>query len=320
MKTVHLLYIVCAFLPFSCLPKHDSNESLEKINLLPLYVLSSDKLEGRKSGSLQMEIAALYLQGVYSHIGLDTFKKAPNYFQDVFIGDSTSLGKNIVGFIRGTDSYLKDEYIVVSAHYDHLGVCKDENSISGGDSIYNGARDNAVGVNALIEIARHFAIKPPKRSVIFVCFTAEEIGYLGSDYFLSHLPVNYSQIAFDFNIDNVGYNNTSAITVLGMGKTTVDSILYNKCDELKLRVIANPNSELNLYERSDNVSFMKKGIPSITYCMGFDSIDSNIKKYYHSVHDNLSSLDLNYVRKYINSSVFVAERIANVEARPASFY
>jgi Zn-dependent M28 family amino/carboxypeptidase len=317
LKAIYFFYFACFFIPFSCSPKYDLNEKNEKIDLLPLYVISSDKLRGRECGSFQMEIAAKYLQGVYNDIGLSKFKGIPNYFQDVSAYDSTYLGKNIIGFIEGTDSYLKDEYLVISAHYDHLGVSKHKNEIILGDSIYNGARDNAVGVNALIEIARHFTINPPKRSVIFACFTAEEIGYLGSDYFVSHLPISFNKIVFNFNIDNVGYNNISAITVLGMGRTTIDSVINNKCGELNLRVISNPNPELNLYERSDNVSFVDKGIPSVTYCMGFDSIDSGVRKNYHTVLDNLNSLDLIYVKRYINSSVFVAERIANVEARPA---
>ncbi len=315
MKTIYFLYFFCFFLLISCLPKRNFNENFEKINLTPLYVLSSDKLEGRENGSYQMEVAAFYLQSVYSNIGLNRFEKMPNYFQEVTVDDSVYIGKNIVGFVEGTDSYLKHEYLVVSAHYDHLGVCKGLDAINS-DTIFNGARDNAVGVNSLIEIARHFAMKPPKRSVIFVCFTGEEIGYLGSDYFTCHLPISFSQIVFNFNIDNVGYNNISAVSVLGMRRTTIDSVIINKCSELNLNIISNPNSELNLYERSDNISFVKKGIPSITYCMGFDSIDTSVKKYYHTVLDNVNSLDINYIKKYINSSVFVAERIANVENRP----
>ncbi len=88
----------------------------------------------------------------------------------------------------------------IGSHYDHLGV---RIGCINSDTIFNGAR-----VTTLIE-TRHFAHEPPKRSVIFVCFTGEEIGYLGSDYFTCHLPISFSQIVFNFNIDNVGYNNIS---------------------------------------------------------------------------------------------------------------
>ena len=110
-------------------------------------------------------------------------------------------GKNVIAWIEGTDSKLKNEFILLSAHYDHVGVGSPD---AEGDSIFNGARDNAVGTVAVLNAARYFAKNPPKRSILFALWTAEEKGLLGSAYFANNPLIPLNQIVYNLNIDNAG--------------------------------------------------------------------------------------------------------------------
>jgi len=115
--------------------------------------------------------------------------------------------------IPGSDPTLNDEYIVYSAHYDHVGV---GNPDADGDTIYNGTRDNAIGTSGILSLAQYFSKNPPKRSSLFVLFTGEEKGLLGSRHFTQNLPVEPSDIKFNLNIDNAGYNDTTIVTIFGI--------------------------------------------------------------------------------------------------------
>ena len=185
---------------------------------------------------------------------------------------------NVMGLIEGTDPTLKNEYIVYTAHYDHVGVGAPDDL---GDEIYNGARDNAVGVTAVLSLANYFAAHPPKRSAMFVLFTAEEKGLLGSKYFTEHLPVAANQIKYNFNIDNGGYNDTSIISVIGLTRTEAEMDIQKACNEIGLQAIEDPAKEQGLFDRSDNVNFAVLGIPAPTFSLGFRAFDEEIFKYYH---------------------------------------
>ncbi|SNS17564.1 Peptidase family M28 [Belliella buryatensis] len=223
------------------------------------------------------------------------------------------VGKNVVAVIEGTDPKLKNEYIMLSAHYDHIGVGRPD---ANGDSIYNGARDNAVGTVAVINAARYFAENPPKRSILLCAWTAEEKGLLGSRYFADNPLIPLDQIIYNLNIDNGGYNDTSIITVIGFGRTSVDPLIAEATAQFGLETIADPSPEQGLYDRSDNVNFARKGIPSPTFSLGFRAFDDEINKYYHQPGDQVDNFDLDYAVKYWKSYILTAEKIANNPARP----
>ncbi|MFD2201018.1 M28 family peptidase [Shivajiella indica] len=222
-------------------------------------------------------------------------------------------GKNVVAIIEGTDPVLKNEYIMLSAHYDHVGVGRPNPE---GDSIYNGARDNAVGTVAVINAARFFAENPPKRSVLLCAWTAEEKGLLGSAYFAENPLVPLNQIIFNLNIDNAGYNDTSIVTVVGLGRTSADPLIEKATAEFGLKSISDPAPEQGLYDRSDNVNFARKGIPSPTFSLGFTAFDDEIRKYYHQAGDHVDVFDLDYAVKYWKSYILAAENIANWNEKP----
>ena len=222
-------------------------------------------------------------------------------------------GKNVLAWVEGTDSKLKNEFVMLSAHYDHVGVGRPD---AEGDSIYNGARDNAVGTVAVLNAAKYFAANPPKRSVLLALWTAEEKGLLGSGYFANNPLIPLNQIVFNLNIDNAGYNDTSIITVIGLGRTTGDYLISEAVSEFGLTATADPSPEQGLYDRSDNVNFARKGIPAPSFTLGFTAFDDEINKYYHKAADEVDSFDLDYAAVYWKSYILAAQKIANLSKKP----
>lgn len=220
---------------------------------------------------------------------------------------------NVVGYIEGSDPELKNEYLLLGAHYDHIGVDPDPDAEN---RIYNGARDNAVGTAAILLAARWLAENPPKRSVIFAAWTAEEIGLLGSDYFAENSPLPLRQIVYNLNIDGAGYNDTTKVTVIGLERTEAEEDLRAAAAAFGLEAIPDPVPEQNLFDRSDNVSFARRGIPAPTYSLGITAFDEEIEKYYHTVKDDPDSIDFPYVTRYIRSFLLAARLIADAEKAP----
>src|SRR5690554_1398442 len=202
---------------------------------------------------------------------------------------------------------------MLSAHYDHIGVGAPN---ADGDSIYNGARDNAVGTVALINAARYFSENPPKRSILLCAWTAEEKGLLGSFYFAENPLVPLNKIIYNLNIDNAGYNDTSIITVIGLGRTSADGLVEKAVSEVGLKAISDPSPEQGLYDRSDNVNFARKGIPAPTFSLGFTAFDEEIMKYYHQVPDQVDNFDLDYAMLYWKAYLLSADYIANADEQP----
>lgn len=223
-------------------------------------------------------------------------------------------GKNVVAWIEGTDPNLMNEYVLLSAHYDHVGVGTPD---AQGDSIYNGARDNAVGTVAVMNAAKYFAQNPPKRSILLALWTAEEKGLLGSAYFANNPLVPLDQIVYNLNIDNAGYNDTSLITVIGLGRTSGDFLLEEAAAEFGVKAVSDPSPEQGLYDRSDNVNFARKGIPAPTFSLGFTAFDDSIQKYYHKAGDHVDNFDLDYAQIYWKAFILSAQKIANWDQRPA---
>jgi len=232
------------------------------------------------------------------------------------IGEAMQLpmpSKNVVGMIEGTDPELKNEFIIYSAHYDHLGIGKPN---AEGDSIYNGARDNAVGVVTVMSAAESIAKNPTKRSALFILFTAEEKGLLGSKYYVENPLLPLDQMVYCFNSDNGGYNDSSLATIIGLERTTAGKHIKNAAETFGLKAIDDPAGEQGLFDRSDNVNFAKKGIPAPTFSLGFTAFDAEIGKYYHQQSDNPESIDYDYMEQFFRAFVLSARLIANDEETP----
>jgi hypothetical protein len=231
---------------------------------------------------------------------------------------STALySNNVAGYLPGTDEALQSEYLLITAHFDHVGSGKEAGGrISEQDSIFNGARDNALGVSALLSAAKTLALQPTRRPVLFLAVTAEEIGLLGSEYFTEHPLVPLHEIAFNLNTDGAGYNDTGSVAVIGYGRTGTDEHFDKGAASVGLKVIPNPAPEGNLFDRSDNVSFSKMGIPSASLSPGFTGFTPEIMQHYHQVTDEADDLDFAYVLSYCKAFSHTARLIANAEETP----
>lgn len=216
---------------------------------------------------------------------------------------------NIVGYLPGSDPKLKDEYIIYSAHYDHVGVGR----VIEGDSIYNGTRDNAVGTVTVLSAAQNIAKHPTKRSALFIFFTGEEKGLLGSSYYADNPAIPLDKMTYCFNSDNAGYNDVSKAMIIGLERTHADKFIKQACTAFGLEAIKDNMPKENLFDRSDNVNFAKKGVPAPTFGMGITAMDDEVNKYYHKPQDNPDSVDYDYLVKFFRSYVYACRLIANTK-------
>lgn len=228
----------------------------------------------------------------------------------------TTEAVNVVGLVPGTDDSLKNEVVVLSAHYDHVGVGKQGGgAFTEADSIFNGARDNAIGVVSLIAAAKELTANPPARTVLFLAFTGEEMGMLGSKYYVEHPVLPLEQTVYNLNNDGAGYNATSYFSMIGWGRTNADTLFAEAAKATGLKISKNPAENQNLFERSDNISFAQKGIPAVTFSPGFLEMDEEIMKYYHQVTDNPDTLDYDYLFNFWKAYAKTAALLANTNLK-----
>ncbi|HEY0873925.1 MAG TPA: M28 family metallopeptidase [Vicinamibacterales bacterium] len=235
--------------------------------------------------------------------------------------------QNVVAKLEGSDPQLKDEYVIYSSHWDHLGV----NANGEGDRINNGALDNASGISSLLEIARGFKqIQPqPKRSILFLFVTAEEQGLLGSEYYATHPLYPLEKTAANINIDGVNqWGRTSDITVIGMGASDLDDYLREAAATQNRTLVPDPESEKGFYYRSDHFNFAKVGVPALYTDSGVSYIgkDENFAKTkreeytandYHKPSDEIKpDWDLSGAAEDAELMLLVGYNVANAETLP----
>lgn len=224
---------------------------------------------------------------------------------------------NVAGIIEGTDPTLKNEYVILSAHFDHVGVGRQGgSSYQPTDSIFNGARDNAFGTVGLLTAAKALNEQRPKRSVLVLALTGEEVGLLGSRYYAENPLVPLKQSIFNLNIDGAGYNDTTLVSVIGLERTGAKAEIEAGARAFGLGVFAEPAPEQGLFDRSDNVSFAAKGVPAPTFSPGFKTFDAEIGKYYHQAIDNPESINFSYLHKFCQAYAHTARLIADRPTRP----
>lgn len=221
--------------------------------------------------------------------------------------------QNVIGIVEGTDPTLKNEYIIYSAHYDHVGVGTPDET---GDTIYNGARDNAVGTTTVLSMAQNLAKYPTKRSALFILFTGEEKGLLGSKFYVDNPVLPLKQMVYCFNSDNGGYNDTSLATIIGLSRTTASNNIKSAVSQFGLKAIDDPAPEQGLFDRSDNVHFAAKGIPAPTFSLGFTAFNGDVTKYYHRPGDHADNMDYDYLEKFFRAYVLSGRNIANDPTTP----
>ncbi len=224
--------------------------------------------------------------------------------------------RNVVGLIQGSDPEYRDEYVLLMAHYDHLGVRPSRNQADA-DSIFNGARDNGMGTVALISAAKALGAHPPKRSVLFLAVTGEEVGLLGSRYYVDNPIIPLNQIIFGLNTDTGGVDDSSVVTVVGLERTTAGEAIMAGCARYGLEAIPDPVPDQNLFNRSDNVAFVRKGVPAPTFSPGFREWGPGITNYYHRPQDEADeNFNYGYLLNFSKAYAHAARLIADMEVRP----
>ncbi len=183
----------------------------------------------------------------------------------------TVQSHNVIAKLEGGDAILKNQYVIYTAHWDHLGVGPEVH----GDKIYHGARDNAAGVAALLEVARAFTKvpPPPKRSILFLADTGEEQGLLGSQYYATHPLYPLERTVADINIDGPNVlGRTRDVTIIGLGMSTLDDVAKAVAAEQGRVLRPDPEPEKGFYYRSDHFEFAKEGVPALDPHDGVDFI------------------------------------------------
>lgn len=218
---------------------------------------------------------------------------------------------NVVGVIEGTDPKLKNEYLVLSAHFDHIGAGKNYGKVTESDTIFNGTRDNAMGTTALLMAAKSFSAQKTKRSILLIGYTGEEMGMLGSKYYAENPLIPLKQCVFNLNSDGAGYNDSTKVTINGLDRTGAEGDIKAAAKAFGIEAINDPAPEQNLFDRSDNVSLAAKGIPAPNMAPGFTSFDAEIGKYYHQAADNPENISMSYLTKFCKVYIHSARLIAN---------
>ena len=296
-----------------------------------LSALAADSMEGRATGSRGSMRAATYIAGVMRALQLEPlgdsgfFQRVPMSMDSVPIGGRAGRGAadstrplwawrvrargsfaqrdslpahrqrtefNVLGIIRGADPVLRNEYVLVGAHHDHIGIVRPVD----GDSIANGADDDASGITAVLEIARQLkAGRAPKRSVIFAATTGEEIGYIGTNWLIAHAPVPLDKIVADLQIEMIGRPDSLSF---GSGKGWLTGHERSTMGELfaanQLPIVADRRTEQNFFSRSDNIAYARRGIVAHTLS------SFNLHTDYHRVTDDVSRVDFAHMAALIN--------------------
>jgi len=295
-------------------------KTITKVDLqIILYKLASNEFEGRRSGEAGQKLAAKYLSNYYKERHIGATNDSVNYFQHIpkafFKGLSDDDSENVVAFIKG--STLPNQYIIISAHYDHLGKKYGR--------VYYGADDDASGTSAVLEIAEAFKLASdaglrPKRSIVFLNLTGEEEGLFGSKYYTENPIFPLKNTIANLNIDMIGrvdklhINNPNFIYLIGSDK--LSSELHNISENanstythLALDYTYNDENDPNrFYYRSDHYNFAKNNIPIIFY---FNGVHDD----YHQPTDTPDKINYDLLTTRAQLVFYTAWELANRSTR-----
>ena len=307
MKRLNLIFCVfiCSFLNSQTI----NQNSVEK----HLYTLANDSMQGRKAGSPGIEKAAKYIEQQFFEIGLRPFNNSS--FRQTFKHINTRSEKeeeltlfNVIGFLEGTS--LKEEIVVISAHYDHLG----KKNTGEGDLIFNGANDNATGVTAMIMLADYFKkAKINKRSVLFIAFTAEEMGLVGSNHFGK--TISAESITAGVNIEMIGKESpfgAKTAWLTGFERSDFGKIIQKNLSFSEYKLYPDPYKNYRLFFRSDNASLARLGVPAHTFSTS--PMDKDLD--YHKVSDEVETLSVMTITDTIKAIATGIESIISGEDTP----
>jgi Zn-dependent M28 family amino/carboxypeptidase len=321
MRKIQLLFVSLFVFMSSC--KNEAKKEETKKNTVAvidsttvrkhLYTLASDDMAGRMTGTPGIEKAAKYIENEFKRIGLATYDTLKDYRQTfTFTNRRTKeeiTTSNIIGVLEGNSK--KNEFVIVSAHYDHLGIRKKEGQL---DSIYNGANDDASGVTGVLALAEYFANKGQnERTIVFVAFTAEEMGLVGSRHFGK--GIDASKFVAGINLEMIGKTPSfgpKTAWLTGFERSDFGKIIQKNLEGTGYKLFPDPYVKYNLFFRSDNASLARLGVPSHTFSTS--PIDTD--KDYHQASDEAETLDINVVTETIRAVAKGTESIINGKDTP----
>ena len=311
-----ILSICLLALIFACSSSKKSAPNVE-INELPkiteetikssMEYLASDELEGRATGTKGIEKAAVFIE---NYLKANEIKPYFETYRDTFnVGELT--GYNIVGVVEGNDPKLKNEYIILGGHYDHIGKGK----IVEGDSIANGANDDASGTIAAMELGRYFAkTKTNKRSILITLYSAEEMGLKGSGHLAERLYADGIDVYTMINFEMIGVpraEDQSMAYMSGYDQSNFAPILNKYAGEEVIGFFPKAK-EFQLFYRSDNYPFFKElKIPA----HAISTFDFTNYDYYHHVDDEADQMDYAHMSSFINKMIPALEGMMNAPTK-----
>ena len=302
MNKVYLFFL----LSIMCITMFSQSEITENELKNHIKFLTSEKNAGRYPGGKENTRIVKYLEKEFKRLKISSFEIGYRQFFNAELRVDKGVEKkpvvktcNVVGFIEGNDSILKNDFIVLGAHYDHLGLGGPSSKSEKRGLVYHGADDNASGTSALLEIAEKLVANKEqlKRSVLFIAFGAEEQGLLGSTYFVEHPMVPLTQIKLMVNMDMVGRLNAEKQVYMGGAGTFPDGVDF--MTDLGKSLGLNPVVHAGSVGGSDHVSFYKKGISVL-------GIHTGGHPQYHTPEDTFDLINLEgekWVCEYVFETV-----------------
>ena len=276
--------------------------------------LSSDSLKGRLTGTKENLESATYITRKFEEFGLKKVQGLDGYYEKI-----DSLNYNIIGLLKGKSK--SNELVIFSAHYDHIGTLKTnpypffkrDKEAEKYDTIFNGANDNASGVSALITLAKYFSItNNNERSIMFIAFTGEEVGLLGSKFSASQVDENAVVAMLNFDMIGRNYSNKKNPFITGSEYSNLIDILNRNLKKYDLKkygrsfIERDPFIYANLFWRSDNIPFVFRRIPAHTI-----SATSPDDEFYHHLKDEIQTIDCNLIAEIIKASIIGTSTIVD---------
>lgn len=301
-------YFFVHILLFVSIIAHAQN-GIDKESLkFQLDYLASDELEGRFTGSEGIEKAAQFIENHFKERRIKPFYES---YRDSFMAKDMHA-YNLIGMVEGSNAKMKEEYVIIGAHYDHVGITRKKVE---GDSILNGANDNAAGTVGVLQLASYFAENPTKRSLLFVLFSAEEIGLLGSKHLAKRMKAEKLPIQSVFNIEMIGVplgeSHGYEAYLTGYDKSNFGE-LFNASEKTPILGLYEQAEQMQLFKRSDNWPFYQEfKIPAHTAC----TFDFTNYDYYHHPKDEADLMDIDHMYQLIQSFAIGLERIANTDKK-----
>lgn len=267
--------------------------------------LASDRMEGRAIFTPGIDLASAFIENEFKEINLSYFMALKSYRQE-FVTKGKNAN-NLIGILPGKSK--PDEYVIFSAHYDHLGTEK-----NGNDKIYNGANDDASGTTAIIALAKYFKeLKQNERTIIFVAFTGEEVGGFGSAFFSKNMDSD--KVVAMFNIEMIGTESKwgkNSAYITGFEKSDFGTILQENLKDTNFNFNPDPYPQEHLFYRSDNAKLAALGVPAHTISTSKMDVEPN----YHKLSDEVSTLDLENMTEIITAIAISSQSIINGEDTP----